>query len=43
VTAFFVGIFFFVDSRLFVEEHRVVYEVLEEENKIVILSLKGHY
>jgi toxin YoeB len=30
-------------SRRINKEHRVVYEVLEEENKIVILSLKGHY
>lgn len=30
-------------SRRINKEHRIIYEVLEEENKIVILSLKGHY
>jgi toxin YoeB len=30
-------------SRRINKEHRIVYEVLEEENKIVVLSLKGHY
>lgn len=25
------------------KEYRIVYEVFEEENKIVVLSLKGHY
>jgi toxin YoeB len=30
-------------SRRINQEHRIVYEVLEEENKIKIHSLKGHY
>ncbi|MEX2380162.1 MAG: Txe/YoeB family addiction module toxin [Vicingaceae bacterium] len=30
-------------SRRINKEHRIVYEVFEEENKILILSLKGHY
>ncbi|MGM0478788.1 MAG: Txe/YoeB family addiction module toxin [Bacteroidota bacterium] len=30
-------------SRRINKEHRIIYEVFEEENKIVILSLKGHY
>lgn len=30
-------------SRRINKEHRIVYEVIEEENKIVVLSLKGHY
>ncbi|MCC5922350.1 MAG: Txe/YoeB family addiction module toxin [Crocinitomicaceae bacterium] len=30
-------------SRRINKEHRIVYEVLEDENKIVVLSLKGHY
>lgn len=30
-------------SRRINKEHRIVYEVFEEENKIVVLSLKGHY
>ena len=30
-------------SRRINKEHRIVYEVIEEENKIAILSLKGHY
>ena len=30
-------------SRRINKEHRIVYEVIEEENKILILSLKGHY
>lgn len=30
-------------SRRINREHRIVYEVLEDENKILILSLKGHY
>lgn len=25
------------------KEHRIVYEVFKDENKIFILSLKGHY
>ncbi|WP_233244144.1 Txe/YoeB family addiction module toxin [Brumimicrobium oceani] len=30
-------------SRRINKEHRIVYEVFEEENKVVVLSLKGHY
>ncbi len=30
-------------SRRINKEHRIVYEVIEEQNKIVVLSLKGHY
>nr|WP_299204572.1 Txe/YoeB family addiction module toxin [uncultured Brumimicrobium sp.] len=30
-------------SRRINKEHCIVYEVFEEENKIVVLSLKGHY
>lgn len=30
-------------SRRINREHRIVYEVYEEENKIIILSLEGHY
>lgn len=30
-------------SRRINKEHRIVYEVLEEENKVIVLSLKGHY
>lgn len=30
-------------SRRINQEHRIIYEVLEEENKIKIHSLKGHY
>ena len=30
-------------SRRINKEHRIIYEVLEEENKVVVLSLKGHY
>ena len=30
-------------SRRINKEHRIVYEVLEDENKVVILSMKGHY
>lgn len=30
-------------SRRINKEHRIVYQILENENKILILSLKGHY
>lgn len=30
-------------SRRINKEHRIVYEVLPDENKVVVLSLKGHY
>lgn len=30
-------------SRRINKEHRIVYEVLIEDNKVVVLSLKGHY
>lgn len=30
-------------SRRINKEHRIVYQILEDENKILILSLKGHY
>jgi len=30
-------------SRRINKEHRIVYEVLAEENKVIVLSLKGHY
>ncbi len=30
-------------SRRINQEHRIVYEVLEDENRIYIHSLKGHY
>ncbi|MEX1191214.1 MAG: Txe/YoeB family addiction module toxin [Brumimicrobium sp.] len=30
-------------SRRINKEHRLIYEVIEEENKIVVLSMKGHY
>lgn len=30
-------------SRRINKEHRIVYQVLEGENKVVVLSLKGHY
>jgi toxin YoeB len=30
-------------SRRINQEHRIIYEVLEKENRIKIHSLKGHY
>jgi toxin YoeB len=30
-------------SRRINTEQRIVYEVIEEDNKIAVLSLKGHY
>jgi len=32
-----------VQARRINKEHRILYEVLEEENKVVVLALKGHY
>ena len=30
-------------SRKINREHRIIYEILEDENQIVIYSTKGHY
>jgi toxin YoeB len=30
-------------SRKINREHRIVYEILEDENRVVIYSTKGHY
>ncbi len=30
-------------SRRINKEHRIIYQVIEDENKVIILSLKGHY
>lgn len=30
-------------SRRINKEHRIIYEILDEKEKVVVLSLKGHY
>ncbi|RFC54973.1 Txe/YoeB family addiction module toxin [Brumimicrobium aurantiacum] len=30
-------------SRRINKEHRIVYQVIKEDNKVIVLSLKGHY